>query len=84
VQARGQQIRNQRERCGFSLTTFAKLIGISPAWLSRIERDQGDPSPDVLRRIALLLQRERVAREAIAAITYDEEDEGSDEHHPDG
>jgi transcriptional regulator with XRE-family HTH domain len=78
VQARGNLIRRQRERCGFGLTAFALRIGISPAWLSRIERDQGNPSPDVLKRIALTLHREREARDAIAAITHTE-DEGSDE-----
>ncbi|MFF4746848.1 helix-turn-helix domain-containing protein [Streptomyces sp. NPDC001268] len=83
MEARGHQIRRQREKCGYGLTAFAELIGISPAWLSRIERNQGKPSPDVLRRIALAIQRERVARDAIAAIT-DEEDEGSDEHQFDG
>ncbi|WP_073793137.1 helix-turn-helix domain-containing protein [Streptomyces uncialis] len=80
---RGHLIRGQREACGYGLTAFASLVGISPAWLSRIERDQGDPSPDVLRRIALALHQERQARLAIAAITQ-AEDEGSDERHPGG
>lgn len=83
MQARGQRIRRQRESCGYGLTAFAQLIGVSPGWLSRIERDQGDPSPDVLKRIALALHKERKTRAAIAEIT-DTEDEGSDERHPDG
>lgn len=82
MQTRGDQIRGQREQCGYGLRDFADLIGISPGWLSRIETNQGDPSPDVVRRIALALHRERKrqrkARRAIAAIT-ETEDEGSDE-----
>jgi transcriptional regulator with XRE-family HTH domain len=78
VQTRGDLIRSQREQCGYGLRYFAGLIGISPGWLSRIEHSKGEPSPDVVRRIALALHREREAREAIAAIT-ETEDEGSDE-----
>ncbi|MEU6768586.1 helix-turn-helix transcriptional regulator [Streptomyces sp. NPDC046853] len=53
MQARGKQIRRKREEAGYGLTAFAKRVGISPSWLSRIERDQADePSPEVLRRIA--------------------------------
>jgi transcriptional regulator with XRE-family HTH domain len=83
VQTRGQQIRSQREQCGYGLRVFADLIGISPGWLSRIERNEGDPSPDVVRRIALALHQESHARYAIAAITHTE-DEGSDERDSDG
>ncbi|MER7507010.1 helix-turn-helix transcriptional regulator [Streptomyces lavendulae] len=82
MQAGRNRIRSQREESGFSLTGFAQLIGISPGWLSRIERGQGNPGPDLLRRIALRLQDERNARAAIAAITY--ENEGSDERDRDG
>jgi transcriptional regulator with XRE-family HTH domain len=78
VQTRGQQIRSQREQCGYGLRAFAQAIGISPGWLSRIETNQGDPSPDVVKRIALALHRERDTRRAIAEIT-ETEDEGSDE-----
>lgn len=82
MQAERNRIRSQREESGFSLTGFAQLIGISPGWLSRIERGQGNPGPDLLRRIALRLQDERNARAAIAAITY--KSEGSDERNADG
>jgi transcriptional regulator with XRE-family HTH domain len=82
VQARGTTIRRKREECGYGLTDFARLIGVSPSWLSRIERDLARPSPDVLRRIALALKRERDARAAIAEIARHEE--GSDERNPDG
>lgn len=78
MQTRGDLIRSEREQCGYGLRDFADLIGISPGWLSRIERNQGEPSPDVVRRIALALHREREARAAIAVIT-ETENEGSDE-----
>lgn len=75
MQARGAHIRRKREGAGYGLTAFAREIGISPSWLSRIERDQADPSPDVLRRIALALQQDPHVRAAIAEITYSERSE---------
>lgn len=53
VQARGRRIRDWREEAGHGLTSFARKAGISPSWLSRIERNQSkDPSPEVLKGIA--------------------------------
>lgn len=83
MQARGHTIRRQREECGYGLRAFARLIGVHPSWLSRIENDQANPSPDVLRRIALKLKQEREAREAIAVIAQ-QETEGSDERNNGG
>lgn len=74
MKARGQSIRRNREESGYGLTEFAARIGISPSYLSRIERDQANPSPGVIRRIAEELRKERRAREAIAEITDTEED----------
>lgn len=82
MQARGDEIRRQRKESGYGLTAFARRIGVSPSWLSRIERDQAHPSPDVLRRIALALKREAPARAAINKIAQ-HEDEGPDEDPPD-
>lgn len=82
MQARGEKIRRQREESGYTLTAFARRIGVSPGWLSRIENDKAKPSPDVLRRIALTLRCERETRAAIAEITEDEE--GRDERPTDG
>lgn len=77
MQARGTQIRRKREESGYGLTRFAELIGVSPSWLSRIERNQSEhPSPAVLKAIADQLG---VAITEIA----DHETEGSDED-PDG
>lgn len=83
MQARGTRIRRKREECGFNLTDFARRIGISASWLSRIERDQVNPSPDVLKRIALALHKERDVRDAIAEIAQ-HETEGSDDKPSDG
>ncbi|MFD6725962.1 helix-turn-helix domain-containing protein [Streptomyces anthocyanicus] len=74
MKARGQSIRRNREESGCGLTEFADRIGISPSYLSRIERDQANPSPGVIRRIAEELRKERRVREAIAEITDTEED----------
>ncbi|WP_075001248.1 helix-turn-helix domain-containing protein [Streptomyces qinglanensis] len=73
MQARGYRIRRQREESGYGLTAFANRIGVSPSWLSRIERDQANPSPDLLRRIALTLRSERAARAAISEIALTQE-----------
>ncbi|RSN13795.1 hypothetical protein DMH25_08385 [Streptomyces sp. WAC 01325] len=81
VKARGQSIRRNREESGYGLTEFAHCIGISASYLSRIERDQANPSPSVVRRIAELLRQERPARAAIAEIT-DIEDEGTHDQPP--
>lgn|GEM_PF-3698871 len=51
------------------LTEFATGIGISASYLSRIERDQANPSPNVLRRIAEALHAMRRARAVISEIT---------------
>ncbi|MGX1515047.1 helix-turn-helix domain-containing protein [Streptomyces collinus] len=74
MKARGQSIRRNREESGCGLTEFADRIGISPSYLSRIERDQANPSPGVMRRIAEELRKESRVREAIAEITETEED----------
>jgi len=74
VKARGSSIRRNREESGCGLTEFAHRIGISASYLSRIERDQANPSPGVLRRIAVELRKESDARAAIAEITETEED----------
>ncbi|WP_432091089.1 helix-turn-helix domain-containing protein [Streptomyces sp. NRRL F-5630] len=53
MKARGTQIRRLREEAGHGLNAFALSVGISPSWLSRIERQQDrTPSPEVLARIA--------------------------------
>ncbi|MET8978495.1 helix-turn-helix transcriptional regulator [Streptomyces sp. NPDC004539] len=83
MKARGQTIRRSREESGCGLTEFAQRIGISTSYLSRIERDQANPSPDIVRRIAEHLGSLRDVRAAIREIT-ENEDEESDDDQPAG
>ena len=79
VQAQGSEIRRKREECGYGLRAFAGLIGIDPSHLSRIERNRANPSPDVLKRIALAIQRGGDTSKAIRQIAR-HPSEGSDDH----
>jgi len=52
----GDTIREMREAQGMGLRVAADRLGISPAYLSRIERGkERPPKPDVIKRIATLL-----------------------------
>jgi transcriptional regulator with XRE-family HTH domain len=45
----GSFIRSKRQEAGYSnLTEFAKLLGISPAYWSRVENDKEKPPTDEL------------------------------------
>ncbi|MFJ8301552.1 helix-turn-helix domain-containing protein [Streptomyces sp. NPDC094447] len=52
MQPDGPEIRRRRERCGYGLHRFAKVAQIHPAYLSRIERNERNPQPEVMARIA--------------------------------
>ncbi|MFD5674837.1 helix-turn-helix domain-containing protein [Streptomyces sp. NPDC127040] len=52
MRARERQIRRLREEAGYGLNAFARSVGVDPSHLSRIERQQARPSPEVLKRIA--------------------------------
>jgi transcriptional regulator with XRE-family HTH domain len=82
MRAHGDEIRRQRRDSGRNLRTFAKEVGTSPSWLSRIETNKATPSPDLLKRIAVALQKAAGDRAAIAKIARPEE--GSDEHQAPG
>src|SRR5690348_9249356 len=47
-----QSVRAHRESRGFSLGTLSEMAGISKTSLSKIEAGQGNPSLEVLNRIA--------------------------------
>src|SRR4051794_39649320 len=47
-----RSVRAHRENRGLSLGNLAELAGVSKASLSKIEAGQGNPSLEVLRRIA--------------------------------
>lgn len=52
----GQTLREMREAQGMGLREFADRLGISPAYLSRIERGkERPPKPDTIKRMATLL-----------------------------
>lgn len=48
----GERIRRERERAGLSLAGLSELSGLSKAYLVKLESPAGNPSLDVLRRIA--------------------------------
>lgn len=53
----GDHIRSERIKAGKGLREAAKLMGISPSYLSRLEAgDLPPPSPEVLRKVAALYQ----------------------------
>jgi transcriptional regulator with XRE-family HTH domain len=52
----GQNIRAERERAGLSLSQLAAATGISKAHLVRLEKGGGNPSLEILARIAEALE----------------------------
>ena len=56
AKAFGETIREMREAQGLGLRVAAERLGISPAYLSRIERGkERPPKPDLVKKIARLL-----------------------------
>ena len=52
----GKTVRRERERRGIGLRQFAKQVGVSPTYLSKVERDEfGPPAEDKVLTIARLL-----------------------------
>src|SRR2546430_5602355 len=51
-----ERIRNIREYKGFNARALAKLAGVSPAEISRLESKHRDPRGDALQRIAAALE----------------------------
>ncbi|MGI6649598.1 MAG: helix-turn-helix domain-containing protein [Bacillota bacterium] len=51
----GTRIRELREALGYTITNFAKIVGISRIYLSELERNVKEPSLDTLRRICQAL-----------------------------
>ncbi len=53
----GARIRQRRELMGFGLNEFAQRLAVSPAYWSRIERDQEKPPrDDLIERAAAILE----------------------------
>ncbi len=57
TQTFGERLRERRIEMGFSLRAFAKLIEVSPTYLSQVEQNKVDPpTADRVKRIAELLE----------------------------
>jgi HTH-type transcriptional regulator, competence development regulator len=55
----GALVRHEREAKEIGLREMAKKIGVSPTYLSKIERDEFDPpAEDKVRRIAEIIGRD--------------------------
>ena len=55
----GTVVRELREEKGFGLRQFAKMIGVSATYLSKIERDElPPPAEDRVKEIARLLDQD--------------------------
>ena len=52
----GARIRERRRECGLSLQVLAARTGLTPSFISLIERDINSPSLELLRRIAEVLE----------------------------
>ena len=52
----GEQIRRRREEVGITLRAAAAKLDVSPAYLSRLERDQETPTLERIQQIATLLE----------------------------
>lgn len=75
----GSTIRGIRERRGYSVRQFAAMLGKTPGYVSRIEARGEQPSPELLLRIAELLETDaaellRLAKETQLAKTEKEID----------
>lgn len=68
VRVKGEHIRSLREERGYNLVEFAEKAGISPSYLSELERGAKRPSLKTLDKIASVLY---VPREAIVEISLE-------------
>lgn len=48
----GFRVRKARGRLGMKQNEFAKLLGVQPSYLSRVERNAGTPSENLLMKVA--------------------------------
>lgn len=66
MKVKGEQIRSLREERGYNLVDFAGKAGISPSYLSELERGAKRPSLKTLDKLAKVL---RVPRESIVEMS---------------
>ncbi len=55
---KGEKIRDLRRERGLSSTVLAELIGVTPAYISQIERNWAEPSLSIFRKLAKTLNVE--------------------------
>lgn len=74
----GARIRRLREERGFTLSGFAKAVGVSGGLVSQVERGLTDPSLETLRRVSAVLQvpmfslfQEEVDGEPVRVVRHD-------------
>lgn len=51
----GQKVKDCREQCGYTQVEFAKKIQASQAYISRLEKDDFNPSTQMIVSIAVAL-----------------------------
>ena len=51
------RLRRWRQEKGLDARELAREVGISPSWVSKIERGLGRPKPSLTKRIAVVLGR---------------------------
>jgi transcriptional regulator with XRE-family HTH domain len=76
------RLRRWRQERGLDGRELAKVLGISPSWVSKIERGLGRPKPSLVRRISKALGKPYL--EVWRAVNEDYEREGHEEARPDG
>jgi transcriptional regulator with XRE-family HTH domain len=76
------RLRRWRQERGLDARELAQQIGISPSWVSKIERGLGRPKPSLTKRIATALGRPYL--EVWRAVNEDYERGETNEDRKDG
>ena len=64
----GENVANRRRELGISQKTLAETLGISPGYLSKIERNRMRPSYDVCNKIYAVLSIHNPEQDAVVAL----------------
>lgn len=73
------RLRKWRQERGLDARELAREVGISPSWVSKIERGLGRPKPSLTKRIALVLGKPYL--EVWRAVNEDYDCCGGEEEH---
>jgi HTH-type transcriptional regulator, competence development regulator len=72
VEKFGALIRREREAREIGLREMAKMIGVSPTYLSKVERDEfAPPVEDKVRAIAKIIECDAMTADEIARLARD-------------